>query len=185
MIVTLMISLAVLYVFRRFSSRRIFTAVVLALTLIQAALFMYRQVTADNKHVNAGNVYPIVTSLMDSDIMYLPQGMDSEILKDRTIRTSSDEITVQDMGFDGKEYTIGVNNVSSEEGRISLPLIYYPGYTASGGLSVTAGEDHRVELTVPAGYGSMVTVGFVMILVLAAGFIYFAKRDGKEGYERE
>ena len=186
-IVTLMISLGILYVCGRLvkedgtdadseespadvnessdkgvklSPRRIFTAAVLILTVIQAAVFMYRQNTADNKHVNAGNVYPIVTALMDSDIMYLPEGMDPEILKDRTIQTSSGDITVQDMGYDGKEYTIGVNSASDKDEWITLPLIYYPGYKASDGSSVTESEDHRVKLMVPAEYGDMVTVGF-------------------------
>ncbi len=191
-IATLMISLGVLYTCERLAKeekkiRYAVMSTILAIVMIQAAVFMYRQNTADNKHVNAGNVYPIMTSLLDSDIMYLPEGMDPEILKDRTIQTSSGDITVRDMGFDGKEYTIDINNASGNEEKITLPLIYYPGYTVSGDLSVEEGQDHRVELAVPAGCADMVTVGFkeplywrlseIITCVMAIGIIVVLVRE--------
>ncbi len=184
-IVTLMISLGVLYVYNRLGSDenlifglktgdgqadkaalkgvgalRIFVSAVFAIALIQACILICRQNTADNKHVNAGNVYPIITALMDSDVMYLPEGMDPDILKDRSIHVSSDELTVQDMGYDGREYTAGIANVSDVDGWISLPLTYYPGYVSSQGLKIEQDTDGRVRLSVPAGYSGVSTVGF-------------------------
>ena len=151
--------------------RGLFTVSVLVLTIIQASVFICRQQAADNKHVNATNVYGVYTGLIDSDIMYLPEGMDAEMLKDRLISASSDDIQIQDMGFDGREYTVGVVNTSDTECWVKLPLTYYKGYKAylfdsdtalgeADGIVLTGADDHRLMIKAAPGYSGILNVRY-------------------------
>lgn len=167
---TLMLCLATLYVFTHIKGNAVRMALG-ALAVICALLFMYRQNAADNKYVDGYNCDQIKVTLIDSDIMYLPQDMDAEILKDRHIVISDEATAVQDMGYDGLSYTVGVANDTDAEGYVTLPLIDYGGYHTfamddngeyklKDTYKLVSAEDGRVKLMIPAGSSDIVEVRY-------------------------
>ncbi len=169
-IVTLLTCMACIYVCKNMDY--VWLKVMLGvITVLSALIFMYKQNTADNKYADQVNVYQIKSMLMDSDIMYLPQDMDTEILKDRRVICEEEDVAVQDMGFDGVSYTIGVVNDTEEDGHVTIPLIYYGGYhTYSQGsdegapvkdaYTIEKGEDSRLRLIIPPGTKDIIEIRF-------------------------
>ncbi len=169
-IATLLLSTLTIYVCRVWDKRPV-RIILWIVTAASALVFMGMQCTADNKHVDAMNAEGVKFSLMDSDIMYLPDDMDPETLKDRGLRTSEEAVTSQDMGFDGRSYTVIADDPTEAEGWVELPLIYYEGYhsyTVDGNgdvkardeYKITEGDDHRIRLILPAGCRDMVEIRY-------------------------
>jgi hypothetical protein len=167
---TLMLCLATLFVFK-YMNKNVIKIILGAAAVLSALFFMYRQNTADNKTVDGLNCDQIKVTLIDSDIMYLPQDMDAEILKDRHIVISDEAPAVQDMGYDGLSYTVGVANDTDAEGYVTLPLIDYGGYHTfamddngeyklKDTYKLVSAEDGRVKLMIPAGSSDIVEVRY-------------------------
>lgn len=167
---TLMLCLATLFVFK-YMNKNVIKIILGAAAVLSALFFMYRQNTADNKTVDGLNCDQIKVTLIASDIMYLPQDMDAEILKDRHIVISDEAPAVQDMGYDGLSYTVGVANDTDAEGYVTLPLIDYGGYHTfamddngeyklKDTYKLVSAEDGRVKLMIPAGSSDIVEVRY-------------------------
>lgn len=200
---TLFLSALTVYVCRIWDKR----AVRIILWIVAAAsalVFMGKQAAADNKHTDAVSTEGVRLQLMDSDIMYLPNDLDTESLKDRRLRTSAEAASSQDMGFDGVSYTVIADDPGDSDGWVDIPLLYYDGYhsyTVDGNGDVKAkdeykiseGDDHRIRIAVAAGSRDMVEVRYsepwycriselisLMTLIgLIAGLIWTRQKTGK------
>jgi len=169
-IATLLISSLTVYVCRIWDKKAM-RIILWIVTVVTALVFMGMQMAADNKRTDAVSAEGLRLALMDSDIMYLPQDMDPESLKDSRIHTSEEAVTSQDLGFDGRSHTIIADVPGDSEGWIDMPHTYYEGYhsyTVDGNGDVravdqyelTEGDDHRIRLIVPAGSRDMVEIRY-------------------------
>lgn len=73
------------------------------------------------------------------------------------------EAALTEVRRNGTTFDMEIDNTSTEAALLEFPIWYYNGFKArgsGGGLSVSDGTDHRVRVTVPAGYSGHLKVFF-------------------------
>lgn len=105
-----------------------------------------------------------ISSFDVSGAEYVPYGTNFEILDMQPLANEGIRVN----GYSRKYNRIKVllENTSSQDSILEIPLLYYRGYTAkdenSGlNLEIENGDNNRIQIIIPAGYSGEVAVAFV------------------------
>lgn len=172
-------------------SKRWQTAVAVALVLVCAVEAGYTMSTAVNGHtpmrvcdLNALDVYNCGSG------EYLPEVVGSNLYKGMLPeQPQSEQAVLGDWQRSGTSCT--VRAAAGQESTVTVPLLYYPYYTAQDGngsvLPVSCGENGQVAVTLPAGFDGKFTVRYAppwywyasAWLSLAAALALVLKKSGR------
>ena len=103
-----------------------------------------------------------------TDVLYMLNGTDTsqEKLNDISVHTYNENIEVETLGTDSKNHKIYNIKNGNQDAVISLPIHAYKYiyvYDEKGEIIPScAGENNRVQLTIPANYNGMITVKFII-----------------------
>lgn len=135
--------------------------VMVGLTLISASHFY----TTAADQMNTWKLY----TLSDTDRMeivyeeYLPLGTDSLLLEENHLITG-EGVTVGELVREGTRSQIWCENASDGESYLDLPILAYDNYHAAledgSPATLSAGENNRIRVTLPAGYEGVITVEY-------------------------
>lgn len=133
----------------------------------------------------------------DNVTEYLIEGTDSNVLKPGEV-VLSENVSLWDYEKQGVTVSFTCENQSGEEGYVELPLLWYSNYRAKDmageSLTLTAGNNNVIRVSVPAGYFGDVTVKYqhlvswriaeIISLVSLLGFggyaFYIRRKNRKE-----
>ncbi len=126
---------------------------------------------------------------------YLPYGTDETRLTYRNPE-SPDSVVITDYEKGALQVEVSCYNRESAEGTITMPFLYYKGYEAydmntGEKLEVFDGENHSVNVRIPADYSGTIRTHFVspwywrlaeIVTILAVvALVAFYQRDRKKG----
>ncbi|WP_026526199.1 glycosyltransferase family 39 protein [Butyrivibrio sp. VCD2006] len=135
--------------------------ILLALTLWQSGGYIN---TFLEKQTNIVSIESIDEwTSFDDDRQYMLTGTDLERLQYASVLPSTEEITYDDENREKGEYSLHLVNSSSEEGFADLPLLAYPYYYATDGsmsYGLSAGDNNKLRITLPAGCDSVIKIRF-------------------------
>ena len=122
----------------------------------------------------------------DDDRQYMLMGTDLERLQYASVLPSTEDITYDDEVREKGKYQLHLINNSSEEGYADLPLLAYPYYYATDGsqtYELSAGDNNKLRITLPAGCDTVVKIRFrepvywriaeIVTLICVIGIIVF------------
>ncbi|WP_455501792.1 hypothetical protein [Gemmiger sp.] len=135
-------------------------AALVALTLVYAGSFYLNYSRTQGRYTRIGTdtaaEYPIITMGYD----YLPAGTDLAVFADTRAVPADPAVTAERQGRD----VFYCTNPTDADAIVDLPLLAYRHYTAQAAdgtpLTLTANEAHCLRVTLPAGFGGLVTVRF-------------------------
>lgn len=135
-------------------------AALVALTLVYAGSFYLNYSHTQGRYTRIGtdtaSEYPIITMGYD----YLPAGTDLAVFADTRAVPEDPAVTAEWQGR-GAFYC---TNPTDADAAVDLPLLAYRHYTAQAAdgtpLTLAANEAHCLRVTLPAGFGGLVTVRF-------------------------
>lgn len=135
-------------------------AVIAAVSLAGSARVMLDYVTPD-----AGGYVTRATDVWNGDsgdaLYMFPDVVWYERAPD--VVAAQEGVLFTNVSHRGTTYETDAENTTGAEASLSFPVLNYYGYTArSGGetLPVSDGPDHRIQVTLPAGFSGHLTVGF-------------------------
>ncbi|MEG1384457.1 MAG: hypothetical protein RSD08_04070, partial [Oscillospiraceae bacterium] len=127
---------------------------------------------------------------------YLPIGTNVDMMVQG--KPESQFIKVNSYTKSGTEIKMELENPSSIERAVSVPLLYYPGYTAKcadGSLRLGHNAENKVTVLVPAEYSGEVSIGYTgkpiwkiadaLTIILAAIFCVFLKREFGSSFRKK
>lgn len=132
------------------------------LTILPAGLFLH-QVVSENYATT--DYYAVIRDSVLFDTLYLPEGAGYDMFA-QTECIVQKGIVLENYRQENGKSRLDVANNGMADKRVELPLVYYPAYQAydsrSGeAISISESEEHRVELTIPAGYEGEIEVAFI------------------------
>lgn len=92
---------------------------------------------------------------------YLFDGFNTADISPEITISNPDQTTFEVVEAKHLDYSIRIDNASSQEGYLELPLIPYKGYHASfdkGELNITTGENQRMCILIPAGFSNTIHI---------------------------
>ena len=126
----------------------------------------------------------------DDDRQYMLTGTDLERLQYASVLPSTEDITYDEENREKGVYSLHLVNGSSEEGFADLPLLAYPYYYATDGAQsykLSAGDNNKLRITLPAGVDSTIKIRFkepvywriaeIVTLISILGLIIMGLKD--------
>ncbi|WP_026498441.1 glycosyltransferase family 39 protein [Butyrivibrio sp. WCD2001] len=148
-------------IIRRHRPAYVMSAVLLALTIWQSGGYIN---TFLEKQTNIVSIESIDEwTSFDDDRQYMLTGTDLERLQYASVLPSSEEITYDGESREKGVYELHLINSSGEEGYADLPLLAYPHYYATDGVQsykLSAGDNNKLRITLPAGCDSVIKIRF-------------------------
>lgn len=169
--------------------------IALGMSAVTAGCFM-ADVLREGKTFQAVFAQPEDTNV-ESGEEYLPVNAVSKEFNADNLYANAN-LTVTEFERSGIRLQLQCSNLTEEEQKLELPLIFYKGYKAQGidrsgrkeNLAVSVGENQVVSVVIPAGFAGTVRVDFkepvywrvaeLLSLLTAVGLAFMAVRDNME-----
>lgn len=98
------------------------------------------------------------------ETLYVYDDVDLHLINDSKVHEIGAGVTLKNVERRGLSFTLAAENAGSETGALDLPVWHYPGYTARNAsgevLPLSNGENHRVRVSLPAGFSGSIRVRF-------------------------
>lgn len=150
------------YIFKNIELRKMMVVITFIVAIIPAALFLddfddgaikvYRGEGIGNAEIASGE--------------YLYTGTSSTLYEDRgeLVEKSSEQMVVQNYEKNKRKILLEINNISTKNQYVEVPLLFYPGYTAilnsDTKLMIEKGKDNVLRINIPANTSGSVVVKY-------------------------